>query len=180
MDNENLKLWNAVEKTNPAHTKKLKLGRSITAIDPYRQIQAATEKFGPAGNGWGWDVKDVVHLPTNEVCILVSLWHGENRGRLEQWGQASLYIDKAEAKKDTDCMKKATTDGITKCLSLLGFNSDIFFGKYDDNKYVQQMKSEFREVTPDDQAWIDAINSSTATLDNIQDPEYRKFIEGKL
>ena len=45
----NLKLWNEVEKTNPAHTKKVTFGRSITAIDPYRQIQAATKQFGPAG-----------------------------------------------------------------------------------------------------------------------------------
>lgn len=176
----NLKLWNAVEKTNPAHTKNVTFGRSITAIDPYRQIQAATSQFGPAGTGWGWDVKQVEHLPTNEVCILISLWHGVGSGRVEQWGQASLYIDKAEKKKDTDCMKKATTDGITKCLSLLGFNADIFLGKYEDNKYVQQAKADFAPLKPDDKAWIEAIKSGSAKLENIQDPQYRKFIESKL
>ena len=33
-------------------------------------------------------------------------------------------MSKAENKKDTDCFKKATTDGVTKCLSFLGFNAE--------------------------------------------------------
>ena len=141
---DNLELWNKVCKTNPAHTKKVTFGRAITAIDPYRQVQNATEQFGPAGQGWGWEVKDTVILPTNEIGILVRLWHGSPEKYIEQWGQSSFYIDNAEKKKDTDCFKKATTDGVTKCLSYLGFNADIFLGKYDDNKYVQQVTEEFK------------------------------------
>lgn len=147
----NMDLWDRVSKTNPAHTKKVTFGRAITAIDPYRQIEAATREFGPAGQGWGWIVKQVEHLPTNEVAVLVRVWvrhkpvghHDE--GHIEQWGQASLYTDNAEKKKDKDLMKKATTDGLTKCLSCMGFNADIFLGKFEDNKYVQQMNEEFKE-----------------------------------
>jgi len=142
----NLELWNKVEKTNPAHTKPVKLGRTITAIDPYRQIKNATEQFGAAGEGWGWSVVDTKFLPTNEVACLVRLWHGSADKHIEQWGQNGLFIDKAEKKKDTDCMKKATTDGLTKCLSMLGFNADVFLGKFDDNKYVQSLNVEFNEV----------------------------------
>ena len=143
-----LELWNKVEKTNPSHTKQVNFGRKITAIDPYQQIKNATEQFGAVGEGWGWEVKQVQYLPTNEVCVLISMWHNTSTDRFEQWGQASLYIDKAETKKDTDCMKKATTDGITKCLSMLGFNADIFLGKFDDNKYVQQVTQEFKDKEP--------------------------------
>jgi hypothetical protein len=144
-----LELWNKVEKTNPAHTKPLKFGRAITAIDAYHQIKNATEQFGPAGSGWGWEVKDTKFLPTDEVAILVSLWHGDfndnvETRRVEQWGQCSMYgTGKNAQKPDGDCMKKATTDGLTKCLSLLGFNADVFLGKFDDNKYVQEMNTEF-------------------------------------
>lgn len=140
---DNLRLWNAVEKTNPAHTKQIKLGRTITAIDPYRQIKNATEQFGPAGDGWGWSVVDTKFLPTNEVACLVRVWHGSPDRYIEQWGQNGLFMDKAEAKKDTDCMKKSVTDGLTKCLSTMGFNADIFLGKFDDNKYVQQVAADF-------------------------------------
>ena len=147
MGNSNMDLWNRVCKTDPSHTKKVTFGRAITAIDPYRQIEAATREFGPAGQGWGWEVKQVVHLPTNEVAVLVRVWIRSDNVKenyIEQWGQASLYIDKAEKMKDKDLMKKATTDGLTKCLSCMGFNADIFLGKFDDNKYVNQMKEEFK------------------------------------
>jgi hypothetical protein len=139
---DNMLLWEKVSKTNPAHTKKVTFGRAITAVDPYRQVENATREFGPAGKGWGWEVMRVENLPTNEMGILVRLWHGSPETYIEQWGQASLFIDKAEKKKDTDCFKKATTDGVTKCLSYLGFNADIFLGKFDDNKYVQERQQE--------------------------------------
>jgi hypothetical protein len=144
MTSKNLELWSRVEKTNPAHTKTLNYGRKITAVDAYHQIKNATEQFGPAGDGWGWEVKDTKFLPTNEVAVLISLWHGKSSGRVEQWGQASMYEKGKNANKpDSDCMKKATTDGLTKCLSFLGFNADIFLGMFDDNKYVQTVTTEF-------------------------------------
>jgi len=77
------------------------------------------------------------------------LWHGSSLNTVEQWGQGSLYTDKSRAKPDHDVLKKATTDGITKCLSYLGFNADVFTGKFDDNKYVQQMNNEFSQINPE-------------------------------
>jgi len=154
---QNLELWNSVCMTDPSHTKAVNFGRKITAIDPYRQIQNATAQFGAAGVGWGWSVSNIQHLPTNEVCVLIRLWHGDDDRFIEQWGQASLYIDKDEKKKDTDCMKKATTDGITKCLSCLGFNADVFLGKFDDNKYVNDAKKHFQPLFTQDQ--LEAFNA---------------------
>ena len=46
-------------------------------------------------------------------------------------------------KIDDEYAKKSATDALTKGLSMIGFNSDIFLGKYDDNKYV-----EFHENAP--------------------------------
>ena len=40
-------------------------------------------------------------------------------------------------------MKKCSTDALTKGLSALGFNADVFLGKFDDNKYVAKMTQEF-------------------------------------
>lgn len=159
--NDNLKLWSSVENTNPEHTKSLTFGRKITAIDPYHQVKNATSVFGPVGIGWGWSVERVEYLPTNELALLIRMWHGEKSNTFEQWGQASLFTDKAEKKKDTDCFKKATTDGITKCLSFIGFNADIFLGKFDDNKYVQEMKNHFKPVDKD----VEAIKAALANND---------------
>lgn len=59
MSNEinNLQFWESVSKTDPAATKTSNRdGREQTSINGYWMIQQATEKFGIAGIGWGWDV----------------------------------------------------------------------------------------------------------------------------
>ena len=180
----NMDLWNRVSKTNPNHTKEVNIGRKITAIDPYRQIEAATQEFGPAGQGWGWEVVRFEKLEViNQIGVLVRVWI-KDHGSVDQWGQAGLYIDKAEKKKDGDCLKKATTDGITKCLSYMGFNADVFLGLFDDNKYVAERKAESAaqsfELDDNAKMWIEAIKSGNNKPDEIVDVNYRKFIMEKL
>ena len=184
-------LWNLVEKTDPAHTKKVKFGRGFTAIDPHSQVMNATKVFGPAGDGWGWTVLRVEYTPTNDIAILVGLWVKEHCFRdghlatrshenpgIQQWGQASLFIDAAESKKDTDAFKKALTDGLTKCLSYLGFNADVFLGKFDDNKYVQDMNNEFRKAESiDSPALKQALAKADVIIKNIEACESREEIE---
>lgn len=166
MGTSNLDLWLSVEKTNPEHTKSVTFGRPITAIDPYQQIKSATEKFGSVGVGWGWSVERVEYLPTNELALLIRLWHTAKSNTFDQWGQASLFIDKAEKKKDTDCFKKATTDGVTKCLSLIGFNADVFLGKFEDNKYVQELKNEFAPKDKDLELILSKVDDAKWVADN--------------
>ena len=180
---DNLELWNSIEKTNPAHTKEVNFGRKMTAIDPYQQVKNATEKFGPVGVGWGWTVAKVETIAgINEIAVLIRMWHTSKDNTWEQWGQNSLYIDKAEKKKDGDCLKKATTDGITKCLSFIGFNADVFLGKFEDNKYVQGLKEEFapqRKPNANEQSWINAIKNKQATIEDVVEGN-REFIKGFL
>jgi len=170
MADNKMMLWDRVMKTNPKYTKPVKFGRGFTAIDPHSQIMCATQEFGPVGSGWGWKVVRVEYLPTNEVGMLIRLWHGSKDQHYEQWGQASLYIDKDNTKTDGDCMKKATTDGLTKCLSYLGFNADIFLGKFDDSKYVQAMAEEFASKPSDDldHDTRDQLNNLVDRLDRVE------------
>lgn len=142
--NEKMKLWNNVCKTDPSHTKKITFGRPITAIDAMHQVQCATEQFGPAGEGWGWSFAEPIFLPNDTVVIKCTLWHGKKENSIEQFGQKALKVKvKGVMKDDEDALKKAGTDALTKCLSYLGFNADVFLGKFDDNKYVQQVQAEF-------------------------------------
>lgn len=172
-----MELWDKVSKTNPKYTKKVKLGREFTAIDPHSQIMEATRAFGPAGDKWGWKVVQVEMLETHEVAILVELWHGNEGNAIQQWGQAGLYIDKNNTRKDTDCMKKATTDGLTKCLSYLGFNADVFLGLFDDNKYVAQMKKEHEEKPVDplgegDRAFVNQVLKELEDASTLAEVEH--------
>jgi len=144
MNDENMELWNSVCETDPAHTKKVNQRGGFTAIDAMYQIQEATRQFGAVGVGWGWSY-ELIFPPNDTVIANVSLWHGKQDQVVRQAGQKKLNASNGA---DEDAAKKAITDGLTKCLSYLGFNADVFLGKFDDNKYVDSMKDKHKEVVP--------------------------------
>lgn len=135
-DWKGLNLWNQVWISNPGETKEFKSwGRTLKTPDAYHQIRNATEIFGPAGIGWGWNIKGVHVLPNNTVAIELAMWVENHTNTFSTVGQAKLTA--AKGQDDDDCVKKALTDGITKGLSYLGFNADIFLGMHD-NKYADE------------------------------------------
>ncbi len=144
MSEENLKLWNAVGKTNPADTKHINQRGGFTAIDAYSQIKAATAQFGPAGSGWGWAINSVQTIGES-VVVVINMWtkDGISPG-FGVCGQADTMTRPRSGTPypDTDAVKKALTDAITKGLSYLGFNNDVFTGRFDDSKYVAERLAE--------------------------------------
>ena len=54
-------------------------------------------------------------------------------------------MDRNNTMVDDNFAKKIETDALTKAISKLGFNADIFMGKFDDVRYVSEMKKEFAE-----------------------------------
>lgn len=139
---DTMKIWNAVSKTNPAHTKKVNQRGGFTAVNANAQVMAATQQFGPVGVGWGYVTGAPIFTPDNLIMIPVTLWHGSRDNSFgPEWGGAELVSSKGH--RDSDAPKKATTDGLTKLLSRLGFNADVFLGLYDDQKYVAAMAQEF-------------------------------------
>lgn len=173
---DNMKLWDAVSKTNPDHTKKVSQRGGFTAIDAHYQIESATRAFGTIGVGWGYDC-EYLFQGTAVIC-LVTLWHGK---RENKFGPIAGCAEMTGKRVDTDAPKKAMTDGITKALSHLGFNADVFLGKFDDNKYVQERRAEEAAnqpivATTDDQAWLNAINAGNSKLEDIIDINHRNRI----
>jgi len=143
---DNLKLWKSVEKTDPAFTKHVGQRGGFTAISANYQIKLATEQFGPIGIGWGYDNGPPI-FHDNLVMVPVTFWHGNRENRFgpiygcEEWKDSKGRID-------SDATKKAETDGLTKALSRLGFNADVFMGLFDDQKYVEQRKLEVAAEAP--------------------------------
>jgi hypothetical protein len=152
---KNLALWRLNETTDPAHTKPVRIGKDMTAIDTYYQIKRATETFGPIGSGWGWNLEEEIVEGTGKtgagVVVAkckVTVWYVLPGSGLEERcyvgpvvATNKLIDDKGYV--DDEAFKKATSDGITKALSYLGFSADIFMGLYDDQKYVSRLKDEF-------------------------------------
>ena len=140
-----LDLWDKVSETDPKTTKEVKIGtREFTAIDAYPQFKRATEMFGPRGKGWGIEAFSMwtVPLPAEEIMLLASAvfwWRDDDGKHEESLGSSTFLVRKTSTrglKADDDAVKKLHTDIATKALSLLGFDADVFLGKFDGNKYV--------------------------------------------
>lgn len=171
----NMKLWDAVCVTDPAAVKPI-TGKQYkgNSPKPYWIIQRATETFGPCGIGWGIEVVNERFERFGETeslhIALVRVWYelDGKRGQIEQMGQTRAAYMSAAGKfiVDEDAPKKSVTDGMVKCLSMLGFAGDIFSGQWDDSKYVEWAGAETRR-------------REAPTLNDVQVSEIAALLEGR-
>jgi hypothetical protein len=150
----NLDLWKSVERTPLEHTKPIE-GKAYTgnSPSPYYLVQKATETFGPIGIGWGFSIinERVEDGAGNERLhiALVRVWYKWNgeRGEVEHIGGTPLCGTRRNGSfyTDEDAPKKSVTDALVKALSLIGFAGDIFIGRYDDSKYMNELRDEQKQ-----------------------------------
>lgn len=143
--NENMQLWRAVEKTDPKYTKEVGFGRKFTSINAQYQIMTATENLGPIGDGWGIENERFELICEGLLGYQARLWYMVGDEKCGYDINSSINTHSKAGKLDDECYKKVSTDALTKGLSKLGFNADIFLGKWDDNKYVSERKEECSE-----------------------------------
>lgn len=140
----NMSLWDSVKITDPKAVKAI-TGKQYkgNSPKPYWIIQRATETFGPCGIGWGIEILSERFERFGDESLHVAqvrVWYelDGKRGVIEQMGQTRAEYTSSGGKHivDEDAPKKSVTDGMVKCLSMLGFAGDIFSGQWDDSKYV--------------------------------------------
>tara|TARA_R110000772_G_C13310212_1_gene439954 strand:- start:4506 stop:5093 length:588 start_codon:yes stop_codon:yes gene_type:complete len=169
MENKNLELWNKVEKTNPNYTKKAKVGgMSITAIAPQYQIMMVTEQFGVYGKTWGFKNIELDYSLIDKYDMVVfkgTFFFPE--GEFQIINSYKLFINNAKTMLDDNFAKKIETDTLTKAISKLGFNADIFLGKFDDVRYLEEVKKEFAEKKVEDRK------------EALKESQYKAVIESK-
>ena len=145
MESKNLELWNKVEKTNPKYTKKANVGgNQITSISPQYQIMNVTEQFGSYGKTWGFKQIELDYTLVQEFNLIVfkAIFFYPD-GEFPTINSVKMFMDNAKTKIDDNFAKKVETDTLTKCISKLGFNADIFMGKFDDVRYLAEITKEF-------------------------------------
>ena len=162
---KNLELWSSVEKTDPRFTTKVNQRGGFTAIGAQYQYREATSKFGPFGIGWG--VKDehfTRYEDTGLVLYQSTLWykHDDTTGEVPIHSSIKYYIG---SRVDDDFAKKVATDALTKGLSKLGFNAEVFMGLFDDNKYVNSMKHKFNGGGDTSVDWEKLVRAEMKGLD---------------
>jgi len=156
---ENKKLWDSVKVTNPSAVKPI-TGKPYkgNSPKPYWLIERATEVFGPIGIGWGVTVKSERFERISDTDVLhvavVSVWYVLDGVRAETFDQmggtkAAYMTGKGVLMVDEDAGKKSVTDGMVKCMSMMGFCADIFSGLWDDSKYVEWAAGQYEEAQPE-------------------------------
>lgn len=152
--NNNMELWDKVSTTNPKYIKDVNVsGRKYTSIDAQYQYLKATEQFGSYGNKWGLkdieityqnienttlaNIKAIFFYPTGTFQTINSI---KVSYKTNGFKGKDGYI-----KIDDEALKKLETNTVTKALSRLGFNADVFLGEFEDNKYTQDINYSFNE-----------------------------------
>ncbi len=147
--NGNLAIWNALGKTDPAHTKQFKRsgGFSGTALKPIWVERQLTEVFGPCGEGWGTDEPRFEMVTVGDEVLVyctVRCWHTDPSKSL--WGVGGDKVaskNKFGLQVDDEAFKKAHTDALMNAFKHIGVGADIHMGQFDDSKYVQEVAREF-------------------------------------
>ena len=177
---DNKALWLRVCVTDPKAVKEI-TGKQYkgNSPKPYWIVERLTDEFGPCGIGWGFSIiserferfsdSDSLHIAAVKFWYLLD----GKRGELEQIGQTKATYTSAQGKFiiDEDAPKKSVTDALVKCASYIGFAGDIFAGRWDDSKYVQEAGREWearkRDTNPNRAAWLEkqraAIMEATST-----------------
>jgi hypothetical protein len=144
-------LWDRLGKTDPEHTKSFTRGGGFrgTAIKPMWSFRRMTEEFGACGTGWGIDQPSFQVVPAGEEILVYCtavVWHGETRQRVfGVGGDKVLAKNKNGLQSDDEAFKKAFTDAVTNALKLIGVGADVHMGRFDDSKYVSEMRKEFAD-----------------------------------
>lgn len=148
-------LWDKVSRTDPKYKKDVtNSGRKYSSIDATSQYLKATEQFGSYGSTWGLKNIDVMHHTIGETVLanMKAIFYYPG-GEFETINSIKLaymtngYQGKpGYLKVDDEAYKKLETNTVTKALSRLGFNADVFLGQFEDNNYVQEVNYAYADV----------------------------------
>src|SRR5690348_9118273 len=116
----NLRIWTALGKTDPAHTKGFKRsgGFQGTAIKPIWITQRLTEQFGPCGEGWGFEQPQFQLVTAGDdilVYCTVTAWYVDTGKQHFIYGVGGDQVrgkNKYGFYSDDEAFKKAFTDAL--------------------------------------------------------------------
>ncbi len=153
---DNLTLWNTLGRTSPGQTKSFKRGGGFsgTAVKPIYTEQKMTETFGPCGIGWGFSEPTFQLVPGSDgqtaVYCWLTLWYVHDGARSAGipgvGGDLVIVKQSSGLRTDDEAFKKAFTDAIGNAMKHLGMSADVHMGRFDDSKYVQELRREDSEA----------------------------------
>lgn len=153
----NLKLWQAVEQTDLQFTKNVNQRGGYTAISPQYQLKVATEQFGAYGAGFGlcqsdfdMSIFEATGIVIHKAVFFYKLDGERHEFPLSNAIEAARTNASGKRFVDTDFAKKVETNTVSKALSKLGFNADVFMGMMEDQSYLAELQNDLALQKADD------------------------------
>ncbi|MFW9970268.1 MAG: hypothetical protein ACFFDF_08720 [Candidatus Odinarchaeota archaeon] len=176
-----LDLYNEFRKVPNEAQKSIAGGRlkGMTDINPMWRIKKLTEKFGPCGFGWSYEITNqwIEDGANNEKVAFtnINLYVKLN----EEWskpiqgtgGSSFIAKEKAGLYTSDECFKMSLTDAISVACKSLGIAADVYFAK-DRTKYDNPQNENDNENKP--KVKNDKVNN-IKTFDLITKPQAQRM-----
>lgn len=144
---ENMDLWNRVQDTDPKYAKEVSQRGGFTSVDGQYQLQRATAEWGKYGETWGLrDLKFELVVGESTMMLTAEFWYpvsDEVRAATDKQHNSFPIAVDLPFKPNQDICKKLMTQARSKSLSYLGFNADVYLGKFDDDHYVRMQETKY-------------------------------------
>lgn len=141
---DNLELYNAVRSVPPEARKTIAAGRlkGMTDINPMWRIKVLTDRFGPCGVGWKYEItsQQLEKGANDEIAAFVGInlyymLDGEWSDPIPGTGGSMFVTNERSGLHTSDeCYKMALTDAISVAAKALGVAADVYWDK-DKTKY---------------------------------------------
>lgn len=163
MSEQNLRLWSSVDKTDSQYIKPVtKNGYTYSSITAVSQFKQATKEFGIQGIKWGIvkGSEEFSHETYGDTVLLtydawMYFYYEGEKGEIPIHAQEkACYITnsgKGYLLVDDEARKKVVTNAMTKGLSGLGFNADVFMGMFENSDYREMVEAEFRLINSENE-----------------------------
>lgn len=159
--NKNMETYNAFAEVPKNAQKAISAGRlkGMTDINPMWRIMKLTERYGPCGVGWYYDITDKQVLQGADcvVCVFLDILlyvkeNGEwSKGIPGTGGSTFVAKEKSGLYTNDECFKMALTDAISVACKALGMAANIYWAsgrtKYDLAKDDEQKVEDKVEPT---------------------------------
>ena len=159
-ENKNLELYNNFKDTPKEAQKPITGGRlkGMTDINPMYRIKALTERFGPVGFGWYYEITnkwleqgaDGVIGAFVDINLYVK-YNGEWSKPIQGTGGSTFVVKESKSLyTDDEAYKKALTDAISIACKSLGMCADIYYSKdarYGTKYDIKEEKEENKYIT---------------------------------
>lgn len=172
--NSNMAAYNKMRQPPLTALKTIGAGRlkGKTDINPQWRYEMMTEVYGPCGEGWKYEITKLWTEPGPkeevfafaQVNVYVKTNNGEWGAPIPGIGGSKLVTLESNGLHASDeGYKMATTDALSVALKMLGVAADIYAGKWDGSKYINQPSPTPELITAEQVKEIENLLAETGT-----------------